>query len=76
MQEVEIRDVWAHNLEEELSYIRKLVIDYPVVAMVRFRDLHLIVKNGAYGLSSKSARSLIVEARLTKKCFRTLSFQV
>lgn len=35
MQEVEIRDVWAHNLEEELSYIRKLVIDYPVVAMVR-----------------------------------------
>jgi hypothetical protein len=34
MQEVEIRDVWAHNLEEELAYIRKLVIDYPMVAMV------------------------------------------
>lgn len=35
MQEVEIRDVWAHNLEEELGYIRKLVVDYPMVAMVR-----------------------------------------
>jgi CCR4-NOT transcription complex subunit 7/8 len=33
MQEVEIRDVWAHNLEDELAYIRKLVVDYPMVAM-------------------------------------------
>ena len=49
MQEVEIRDVWAHNLEEELAYIRKLVVDYPIVAMVRlsldfpsaFRDVIL-----------------------------------
>ncbi len=35
MQEVEIRDVWSHNLEEELEYIRNLVKDYPMVAMVR-----------------------------------------
>ncbi|XP_049849057.1 CCR4-NOT transcription complex subunit 7-like [Schistocerca gregaria] len=33
MQTLEIRDVWAHNLEEELNYIRELVSIYPMVAM-------------------------------------------
>jgi len=30
---VEIRDVWASNLDEEMGYIRKIVRDYPYVAM-------------------------------------------
>lgn len=34
MAEVEIRDVWDHNLEEEMTNIRNLVNEYPYVAMV------------------------------------------
>jgi hypothetical protein len=29
-----IKDVWAHNVEEEFRAIRKLIIKYPFVAMV------------------------------------------
>ena len=32
---VEIRNVWADNLETEMVIIRDLVEDYPYVAMVR-----------------------------------------
>lgn len=32
---LEIRDVWAENLEEELATIRDVVLRYPFVAMVR-----------------------------------------
>ena len=32
---VEIRNVWAGNLEEEMAIIRELVPKYPYVAMVR-----------------------------------------
>ena len=31
-----IKDVWAHNAEEEFRAIRKLIIKYPYVAMVSF----------------------------------------
>ena len=31
---VEIRDVWASNLEEEMEKIREIVEKYPYVAMV------------------------------------------
>jgi CCR4-NOT transcription complex subunit 7/8 len=31
---VEIRDVWASNLEEEMAIIRRIVEKYPYVAMV------------------------------------------
>lgn len=34
MAEAEIRDVWDHNLEEEMNIIRNLVHEYPYVAMV------------------------------------------
>ncbi len=29
-----IKDVWAHNVEEEFRAIRKLILKYPYVAMV------------------------------------------
>lgn len=31
---VEIRDVWANNLEEEMEVIRELILKYNYVAMV------------------------------------------
>ena len=31
---VEIRDVWAENLEEEMENIREVIQKYPYVAMV------------------------------------------
>ena len=31
---VEIREVWAHNLDEEMAVIREVVDKYPYVAMV------------------------------------------
>lgn len=31
-----IKDVWAHNVEEEFRAIRKLIVKYPYVAMVRW----------------------------------------
>lgn len=34
-----IKDVWAHNVEEEFRSIRKLILKYPFVAMVRSKDL-------------------------------------
>jgi hypothetical protein len=32
-----IKDVWAHNVEEEFRAIRKLVVNYPYVAMVSLK---------------------------------------
>jgi len=34
MEEPEIRDVWAENLDEEMAHIRDIVEDYPYIAMV------------------------------------------
>jgi hypothetical protein len=30
-----IREVWAENLEEEMSHLRDMVEEYPYLAMVR-----------------------------------------
>ena len=38
-QWVEIRDVWADNLEEEMAVIREIVTKYKFVAMVKTRLL-------------------------------------
>ena len=37
---VEIRNVWADNLEREMGMIRELVERYPFVAMVREPLVH------------------------------------
>lgn len=33
-----IKDVWAHNVEEEFRAIRKLIVQYPHVAMVSWNE--------------------------------------
>ena len=37
---IEIRDVWADNLLEEMENIRQIVDDYPFVSMVRDGLMH------------------------------------
>jgi CCR4-NOT transcription complex subunit 7/8 len=32
-----IREVWKHNLHEEMAVLRELVDKYPYIAMVRLR---------------------------------------
>jgi CCR4-NOT transcription complex subunit 7/8 len=39
---VEIRDVWASNLEEEMEIIRELVEKYNYVAMVLFNLPYIV----------------------------------
>ena len=34
-EECGIREVWAHNMEDEFVHIRRVVQQYPFVAMVR-----------------------------------------
>ena len=34
-----IRDVWHDNLEQEMANIRQMIINYPVISMVRQRPL-------------------------------------
>ena len=36
--EEEIVDVWGENLEEEFDKIRQIIVSYPYVAMVSFRQ--------------------------------------
>lgn len=37
-----IKEVWAENLEEEMSVLRDLVEQYPFLAMVEFTSLFFI----------------------------------
>lgn len=59
---VEIRNVWAHNLETEMVIIRDLVEEYPYVAMVREAD-SLTAMETLRGFLASSSSSL---------CFRLL----
>lgn len=34
-----IRQVWRHNLEQEMAVLRQLIIKYPYVSMVRCQSL-------------------------------------
>jgi hypothetical protein len=38
-----IREVWAHNLEEEMDRIRDIAETYPYIAMVRFLLDQLVI---------------------------------
>lgn len=40
MPSYDIREVWAHNLEEEMENIREVVEKYPYISMVRVERLY------------------------------------
>ena len=42
-QNSHIREVWAHNLEEEMDRIRDIAETYPYIAMVRFLLYQLVI---------------------------------
>lgn len=44
---LEIRDVWAENLEEEMAIIREVVQKYPFIAMVSTVDSVVTASLGA-----------------------------
>lgn len=39
-----IREVWKHNLHEEMAVLRDLVDKYPYIAMVRHEEYTMNVK--------------------------------
>lgn len=45
-EECGIREVWAHNMEEEFHHIRRIVHQYPYVAMVGVSP-QLLLSDGA-----------------------------
>ena len=52
---IEIRDVWASNLEEEMANIREILEDYPYIAMVRAYFSQLQFECSYYRLRSEIA---------------------
>ena len=43
-QTIEIREVWANNLDEEMDIIQEILEKYPYVAMVIYVNYILIIK--------------------------------
>jgi len=61
-REVEIRDVWASNLEEEMEKIREVIEKFPYVAMVSCTGLRGLVP---FPVASSSAQVAAAEWPLT-----------
>ena len=66
--DVHIREVWAHNLEEEMDRIRDIADSYPYIAMVCRTFMQSIgiriVGYGVPGCSSTSSRAIQGWSRL------------
>jgi hypothetical protein len=52
-----IREVWAHNLNEEMAVLRDLVDKYPYIAMVRTADTRLKLRRFPFGLQMQLYRT-------------------
>lgn len=65
---VEIRDVWASNLDEEMANIRDIVEEYPYIAMVRAQRMQESV---AGSVPPTCALSLLGRHPVAERCSPT-----
>ncbi len=67
-----IRDVWAHNFDEELQRIATLADEYPVIALVHLRPFRILNFPGIWSPSTHLV-SITAQSNLTTSSFGTMS---